>query len=89
MWKTAGSPVPGGGLEPPRAEARRILSPVRLPIPPSRRMTNNAISGLKPNVLAFARKEPNDGCGRLSCQCGVQRRGPLLKDQLLWPYHRS
>jgi hypothetical protein len=28
--------VPGGGLEPPRAEARRILSPLRLPVPPSR-----------------------------------------------------
>ena len=25
MWKTAESPVPGGGLEPPRAEARRIF----------------------------------------------------------------
>jgi hypothetical protein len=29
--------VPGGGIEPPRAEARRILSPLRLPVPPSRR----------------------------------------------------
>ena len=29
--------VPGGGVEPPRAEARRILSPLRLPVPPSRR----------------------------------------------------
>jgi hypothetical protein len=28
--------VPGGGIEPPRAEARRILSPLRLPVPPSR-----------------------------------------------------
>ncbi len=28
--------VPGGGVEPPRAEARRILSPLRLPVPPSR-----------------------------------------------------
>src|SRR2546428_4834223 len=30
------SVVPGGGVEPPRAEARRILSPLRLPVPPSR-----------------------------------------------------
>jgi hypothetical protein len=30
--------VPGGGIEPPRAEARRILSPLRLPVPPSRRI---------------------------------------------------
>src|SRR6202167_6349081 len=29
--------VPGGGVEPPRAEARRILSPLRLPVTPSRR----------------------------------------------------
>src|SRR5438874_13473930 len=29
--------VPGEGLEPSWAEARRILSPLRLPIPPSRR----------------------------------------------------
>jgi hypothetical protein len=28
--------VPGGGVEPPRAGARRILSPLRLPVPPSR-----------------------------------------------------
>ena len=28
--------MPGGGIEPPRAEARRILSPLRLPVPPSR-----------------------------------------------------
>src|SRR5260370_6446803 len=29
--------VPGGGVEPPRTEVRRILSPLRLPVPPSRR----------------------------------------------------
>ena len=28
--------VPGGGIEPPRYHYRRILSPVRLPVPPSR-----------------------------------------------------
>lgn|GEM_PF-4867669 len=28
--------VPGGGLEPPQCHHRRILSPLRLPIPPSR-----------------------------------------------------
>src|SRR5580658_3003885 len=33
--------VPGGGVEPPRAEARRILSPLRLPVPPSRRRKAN------------------------------------------------
>ena len=28
--------VPGGGVEPPWPEGRRILSPLRLPVPPSR-----------------------------------------------------
>jgi hypothetical protein len=32
----ADSLVPGGGVEPPRPEGRRILSPLRLPVPPSR-----------------------------------------------------
>src|SRR5438309_7967782 len=31
-----GKLVPGGGVEPPRPEGRRILSPLRLPVPPSR-----------------------------------------------------
>src|SRR5258708_31191133 len=28
--------VPGGGVDAPRPEGRRILSPLRLPVPPSR-----------------------------------------------------
>jgi hypothetical protein len=32
--------VPGGGVEPPRPEGRRILSPLRLPVPPSRLKDN-------------------------------------------------
>ena len=28
--------MPGGGVEPRRPEGRRILSPLRLPVPPSR-----------------------------------------------------
>ena len=36
--KTAAIVVPGGGVEPPRPEGRRILSPLRLPVPPSRRL---------------------------------------------------
>jgi hypothetical protein len=31
--------VPGGGVEPPRPCDRRILSPLRLPVPPSRRIS--------------------------------------------------
>ncbi len=33
--------VPGGGFEPPRGCPRRILSPLRLPVPPSRRIHTN------------------------------------------------
>jgi hypothetical protein len=35
--------VPGGGVEPPRPEGRRILSPLRLPVPPSRLWTGPSI----------------------------------------------
>lgn len=34
--------VPGGGVEPPRGCPRRILSPLRLPVPPSRRWVARA-----------------------------------------------
>src|SRR5580704_9448909 len=34
--KKIGFLVPGGGVEPPRGCPRRILSPLRLPVPPSR-----------------------------------------------------
>jgi hypothetical protein len=34
--------MPGGGVEPPRPDGRRILSPLRLPVPPSRpRLASN------------------------------------------------
>jgi hypothetical protein len=33
--------VPGGGVEPPRPCGRRILSPLRLPVPPSRLIDQN------------------------------------------------
>ena len=36
------SMVPGGGVEPPRGCPRRILSPLRLPVPPSRRLNLGA-----------------------------------------------
>jgi hypothetical protein len=39
IWlvKLLESVVPGGGIEPPWSCLRRILSPLRLPVPPSRR----------------------------------------------------
>ena len=38
--------VPGGGVEPPRPCDRRILSPLRLPVPPSRRISDSTSAGL-------------------------------------------
>ena len=37
--------VPGGGVEPPRPCDRRILSPLRLPVPPSRRLCSISTTG--------------------------------------------
>ena len=45
--------VPGGGIEPPRAEARRILSPLRLPVPPSR-LRNSFLIVHSPQTLGNA-----------------------------------
>jgi hypothetical protein len=46
------SMVPGGGVEPPRPDkGRRILSPLRLPVPPSRQ-----VNGI--NRLAQVHTEP-------------------------------
>src|SRR5438105_4674480 len=36
--------VPGGGVEPPWTEVRRILSPLRLPVPPSRRKDTQMVA---------------------------------------------
>ncbi len=40
--------VPGGGIEPPRCRQRGILSPVRLPIPPSRPIENTLLYNCEP-----------------------------------------
>ena len=41
--------VPGGGVEPPRGCPRRILSPLRLPVPPSRLALNSiSVDGALP-----------------------------------------
>ena len=43
--------VPRAGLEPARAfSARGILSPLRLPIPPSRHTMMEAASGIEPEM---------------------------------------
>ena len=40
--------VPGGGVEPPRPCGRRILSPLRLPVPPSRHISLRCLLYLYP-----------------------------------------
>ena len=55
---SAGARVPGGGLEPPRDCSRRILSPVRLPVPPSRPIPPKGISGVEANVCGLYPKVP-------------------------------
>src|ERR1039458_10397840 len=47
--------VPGGGVEPPRAEARRSLSPLRLPVPSffsSRRRHTRCLSDWSSDVCS-------------------------------------
>ena len=73
------NPVPRGGLEPPRAEARRILSPVRLPIPPSRRISDEGISGVEPNVYGFDRKARKSLASLARDDAGSSRRKPHSK----------
>jgi hypothetical protein len=47
--------VPGGGIEPPQAFwALRILSPLRLPISPSRRSKHSSV-GMRNGVLRSGR----------------------------------
>ncbi len=55
--------MPGGGIEPPRAEARRILSPLRLPVPPSRQRRGS-------NRLAQAKIGPKLAVGGLRSKSG-------------------
>jgi hypothetical protein len=52
--------VPGGGVEPPRAEARRILSPLRLPVPPSRLFVE--VLDSTANFAFYFVAIPNDKC---------------------------
>ena len=53
-----GVEVPGAGLEPARAEARGILSPLRLPIPPPGRCRN-----LAPPAARWQRRRGRYGIG--------------------------
>jgi hypothetical protein len=74
--------VPGGGVEPPRAEARRILSPLRLPVPPSRlglaeASTLEAIPQCKPDSASVMAISVSHS-GSEAANCGLRLRGKLL-----------
>jgi hypothetical protein len=56
--------VPGGGVEPPRGCPRRILSPLRLPVPPSRLCHTGHSS--KARSAAAAVDSATSRCGALS-----------------------
>src|SRR5271163_1905027 len=76
--------VPGGGVEPPRGCPRRILSPLRLPVPPSRLkyqlrniqkpLPSRAriaahLASLKPSKYRIANQQRSISC-RSSPACG-------------------
>ncbi len=85
--------VPGGGVEPPRPCDRRILSPLRLPVPPSRpcncnyAIFNDLIDvNFAVAVVSKERAAPLDGCllsptsiaQSVGCsQMALRRRKPL------------
>ena len=68
--------VPGGGVEPPRGCPRRILSPLRLPVPPSRLGTCAFSLTRRPT-------SPHLLCS-LSRVAAVKRVMALLFDILAW-----
>src|SRR5574340_57123 len=54
--------VPGGGLEPPHCYQRRILNPLRLPIPPSRQGAGRErVWRQKPRIIAESGRHPQGG----------------------------
>src|ERR1700677_2414130 len=57
--------VPGGGVEPPRGCPRRILSPLRLPVPPSRRISILLHLALWAKAAQFVRAGNCVQCGEL------------------------
>src|ERR1700761_569792 len=65
--------VPGGGVDPPRGCPRRILSPLRLPVPPSRlgfHAFADVASSFRLNGAMLAK------CGLVAGLC--QRLSPLV-----------
>jgi hypothetical protein len=68
--------VPGGGVEPPRPEGRRILSPLRLPVPPSRLFVE--VLDSTANFAFYFVTIPNDKCETGVRKCVGFRRFPQL-----------
>ena len=65
--------VPGGGLEPPQCYHRRILNPLRLPIPPSRQGTGHEHARRqKPRIIAESAGLPQgDRYNRAPCMLPI------------------
>ena len=78
--------VPGGGVEPPRPCDRRILSPLRLPVPPSRRIS--ILSALKRAPINCTDDETGESFGTRTLGCQIILAGhnpPALLHLALWP----
>jgi hypothetical protein len=69
--------VPGGGVEPPRGCPRRILSPLRLPVPPSRRFSySNKLFGHRLHGLSVTRAPHSAGPARRAARRSPQPSSP-------------
>jgi hypothetical protein len=73
--------VPGGGVEPPRPCDRRILSPLRLPVPPSRRILQASIL-LASKAIKYSNLSPHlSGAPVHSLPCSTAPAAfPLFRD---------
>ncbi len=71
--------VPGGGVEPPRGCPRRILSPLRLPVPPSRLNSQLPRSAQSQYRIGAAANERCAGSVDLQRQTGHRVRSAVFQ----------
>src|ERR1700733_15791908 len=71
--------VPGGGIEPPWNCFRRILSPLRLPVPPSRLLSEHPRCTITSTVLPQA-----CAASKTSVSLAQPRRGRKVTSTPLW-----
>jgi hypothetical protein len=71
--------VPGGGVEPPRPCGRRILSPLRLPVPPSRPLSTLQLPRRAASDATLRGRLLTNGQGQSRTgACPSQDQGSLL-----------